>query len=155
MSLADGANPGRTGVEEVTVAGNYFGTLTVPAGKTLVVSDRPAPLSAYDVPQQENLVAWFDPSLDGAIDFHQSASGGVGRLYSRTASGVDKTDGAYWMGMQANGGLTASSGRYPFRTGSCPTVPSRLSVFPSKIPSPWRSRTSCTRSPRSSGRMSP
>ena len=116
VSLADAANPGRTGAEEVTVAGNYFGTLTVPAGKTLVVSDRPAPLSAYDVPQQENLVAWFDPSLDGAIDFHQSVSaiGGVARLYSRTAAGVDKTDGAYWMGMQANGGITASSGRYPF-----------------------------------------
>ena len=114
VSLADGIAPDRTGAEEVTVAGNYFGTLTVPAGKTLVVSDRPAPLSAYDVPQQENLVAWFDPSLDGAVDFHQSASGGVGRLYSRTASGVDKTDGAYWMGMQANGGITASSGRYPF-----------------------------------------
>ena len=114
VSLADGIDPDRTGAEEVTVAGNYSGTLTVPAGKTLVVSDRPAPLSAYDVPQQENLVAWFDPSLDGAIDFHQSASGGVGRLYSRTAAGVDKTDGAYWMGMQANGGITASSGRYPF-----------------------------------------
>ena len=116
VSLADGIDPDRTGAEEVTVAGNYFGTLTVPAGKTLVVSDRPAPLSAYDVPQQENLVAWFDPSLDGAIDFHQSASavGGVARLYSRTAAGVDKTDGAYWMGMQANGGITASSGRYPF-----------------------------------------
>ena len=116
VSLADGIDPDRTGAEEVTVAGNYFGTLTVPAGKTLVVSDRPAPLSAYDVPQQENIVAWFDPSLDGAIDFHQSASaiGGVARLYSRTAAGVDKTDGAYWMGMQANGGITASSGRYPF-----------------------------------------
>ena len=73
VSLADGVYSDRTGAEEVTVAGNYFGTLTVPAGKTLVVSDRPAPLSAYDVPQQENLVAWFDPSLDGAIDFHQSA----------------------------------------------------------------------------------
>ena len=114
VSLADEVNPDRTGAEEVTVAGNYFGTLTVPAGKTLVVSDRPAPPALCDIPQQENLVAWFDPSLDGAIDFHQSASGGVGRLYSRTAAGVDKTDGAYWMGMQANGGITASSGRYPF-----------------------------------------
>ena len=116
VSLADVANPGRTGAEEVTVAGNYFGTLTVPAGKTLVVSDRPAPLSAYDVPQQGNLVAWFDPSLDGAIDFHESSSAvnGVARLYSRTASGVDKTNGAYWMGMQANGGITGASGRYPF-----------------------------------------
>ena len=116
VSLADVANPGRTGAEEVTVAGNYFGTLTVPAGKTLVVSDRPAPLSAYDVPQQGNLVAWFDPSLDGAIDFHESSSAvnGVARLYSRTASGVDKADGAYWMGMQANGGITNPSGRYPF-----------------------------------------
>jgi hypothetical protein len=116
VSLADGANPGRTGAEEVTVAGNYFGTLTVPAGKTLVVSDRPAPPSPYDVPQQDNLVAWFDPSLDGAIDFHGSSSAvnGVARLYSRTASGVDKADGAYWMGMQANNGITNPSGRYPF-----------------------------------------
>ncbi|MBQ6247412.1 MAG: hypothetical protein IJK04_11135, partial [Kiritimatiellae bacterium] len=118
VSLADVLNPSRTGAEEVTVAGNYFGTLTVPAGKTLVVSDRPAPPSPYDVPQQGNLVAWFDPSLDGAVDFNQNASvtGGVARLYSRTAVGVDKTDGAYWMGMQANGGITASSGRYPFLT---------------------------------------
>ena len=116
VSLADGANPGRTGVEEVTVAGNYFGTLTVPAGKTLVVSDRSAPLTPYDIPQQTSLVAWFDPSLDGAIDFHENASviGGVGRLYSRTATGVDKSDGAYWMGMQANGGITGLSGRYPY-----------------------------------------
>ncbi len=114
VSLADVVNSDHTGAEEVTVAGNYFGTLTVPAGKTLVLADRPAPPSLCDIPQQENLVAWFDPSLDGAIDFHQSASGGVGRLYSRTAAGVDKTDGAYWMGMQANGGITASSGRYPF-----------------------------------------
>ena len=116
VSLADVLNPGRTGAEEVTVAGNYFGTLTVPAGKTLVVSDRPAPLTPYDIPQQTNLVAWFDPSLDGAIDFNENASaiGGVGRLYSRTAAGVDKTNGAYWMGMQANGGITALSGRYPY-----------------------------------------
>ena len=116
VSLADGANPGRTGVEEVTVAGNYFGTLTVPAGKTLIVSDRSAPLTPYDIPQQTSLVAWFDPSLDGAIDFHENASviGGVGRLYSRTAAGVDKTNGAFWMGMQANGGITALSGRYPY-----------------------------------------
>ena len=96
--------------------GNYFGTLTVPAGKTLVVSDRSAPLTPYDIPQQTNLVAWFDPSLDGAIDFNENASaiGGVGRLYSRTAAGVDKTNGAFWMGMQANGGITALSGRYPY-----------------------------------------
>jgi len=116
VSLADGVNSDRTGAEEVTVAGNYFGTLTVPAGKTLVVSDRPAPPSPYDVPQQDNLVAWFDPSLDGAIDFHGSSSAvnGVARLYSRTASGVDKADGAYWMGMQANNGITNPSGRYPF-----------------------------------------
>ena len=116
VSLADAANSGHTGVEEVTVAGNYFGTLTVPAGKTLVVSDRSAPLTPYDIPQQTNLVAWFDPSLDGAIDFNENASaiGGVGRLYSRTAAGVDKTNGAFWMGMQANGGITALSGRYPY-----------------------------------------
>ena len=121
VSLADGVNSDRTGAEEVTVAGNYFGTLTVPAGKTLVVSDRPAPPSPYDVPQQDNLVAWFDPSLDGAIDFHGSSSAvnGVARLYSRTASGVDKTNGAYWMGMQANGGITGASGRYPFLAEAC------------------------------------
>ncbi|MBQ6338899.1 MAG: hypothetical protein IJI36_07130, partial [Kiritimatiellae bacterium] len=68
VSLGDVTNPGRTGAEEVTVAGNYFGTLTVPAGKTLVVSDRSAPLTPYDIPQQTSLVVWFDPSLDGAID---------------------------------------------------------------------------------------
>ncbi|MBQ6341173.1 MAG: hypothetical protein IJI36_18710 [Kiritimatiellae bacterium] len=116
VSLSDALNPSRTGAEEVTVAGNYCGTLTVPAGKTLVVSDRPAPPSLYDVPQQDNLVAWFDPNLDGAIDFHEhpDAATGVARLYSRTASGVDKSNGAYWMGMQANGGITNVAGRYSF-----------------------------------------
>ena len=106
---------------EVTIAGNYKGTINVASGKTLVVSDRPAPLDAYDMPQQNNIVAWFDPSLDGAIDFHQSAEAetGVARLYSRTASGVDKSDGAYWMGMQAQvkgdtPGIANKVGRYPF-----------------------------------------
>lgn len=116
VSLTDERNTDRTGVEEVTVAGNYFGTLTVPEGKTLVVSDRPAPPSVYDIPQQESLVAWFDPSIDGAIDFNESGSAptGVARLYSRNASGVDKADGAYWLGMQHNDGITSPYGRFPF-----------------------------------------
>ena len=136
VSLADGVNSGRTGVEEVTVAGNYFGTLTVPAGKTLVVSDRPAPPSLYDVPQQDKLVAWFDPSLDGAIDFHEhpDAATGVARLYTRTASGVDKSTGAYWMGMnaQATGdsptGIGNSYGRYPFLTDTSYLAASGIGV---------------------------
>ena len=140
VSLADVVNAGRTGAEEVTVAGNYFGTLTVPAGKTLVLADRPAPLSAYDVPQQENLVAWFDPSLDGAIDFNQNASavGGVARLYSRTAHGVDKADGAYWMGMNAAAtdesptGIANCYGRYPFLVET-----SCLGAFGAGAPMKW------------------
>ena len=123
----DNANlPDHDDVSEVTVAGNFAGTINVSAGKTLVVSDRPAPLAPYDVPQQTNLVAWFDPSLDGAIDFlvHPDAVTGVARLYSRTASGVDKSDGAYWMGMNAvasddsitGTGIGNKKGRYPFLT---------------------------------------
>ena len=127
---------------EVTVAGNFAGTINVPAGKTLVVSDRPAPPSVYDVPQQENLVAWFDPSLDGAIDFHAhpDAATGVARLYSRTAAGVDKTDGAYWMGMNAlasddaltGTGIGNPGGRYPFLTET-----SYLSAFGVGTPMKW------------------
>ena len=124
--------------DEVTIAGNYQGTISVAAGKTLVVSDRPAPPDAYDLPQPTNIVAWFDPSLDGAVDFNQSsaAATGVARLYSRTVSGVDKSDGAYWMGMQAqkNGdtpGIANYYGRYPFlvdaayagASGVAPTMP--------------------------------
>ena len=121
----DNANlPDHDDVSEMTVAGNFAGTINVSAGKTLVVSDRPAPLAPYDVPQQANLVAWFDPSLDGAIDFHvhPDAATGVARLYSRTATGVDKSTGAYWMGMNAAATTESPSGignywgRYPFLT---------------------------------------
>ena len=123
---------------EVTLAGNFRGTVSVAAGKTLVLSDRPAPPDAWDVPQQGSIVAWFDPSLDGAIDFTESAlaATGVARLYSRTASGVDKSDGAYWMGMQAQKkdstpGIANYYGRYPFlvdaayagASGMAPTMP--------------------------------
>ena len=127
---------------EVTVAGNFAGTINVPEGKTLVVSGRPAPPSVYDVPQQGNLVAWFDPSLDGAIDFHAhpDAATGVARLYSRTAAGVDKTDGAYWMGMNAlasddaltGTGIGNPGGRYPFLTETF-----YLSAFGVGTPMKW------------------
>ena len=127
--FSDVNKPNRTGASEITVAGNFMGTFDVPAGKTLVVSDRPAPPAPYDIPQQGSLVAWFDPSLDGAIDFHEhpDAATGVARLYSRTASGVDKTDGAYWMGMNAlakddaltGTGIGNKYGRYPFLTSTC------------------------------------
>ena len=125
--------------DEVTIAGNYRGTINVASGKTLVVSDRPAPLDAYDLPQQNNIVAWFDPSLNGAIDFNDdtnNAPNGIARLYSRTASGVDKSDGAYWMSMQAKKdgntpGIANYYGRYPFlvntaydgASGMAPTMP--------------------------------
>ena len=124
--------------DEVTIAGNFRGTVSVAAGKTLIVSDRPAPFDAYDLPQQGSIVAWFDPSLDGAVDFHESSAveNGVARLYSRTASGVDKSDGAYWMGMQAQKygttpGIANYYGRYPFlvetayggASGMAPTMP--------------------------------
>ena len=123
---------------EVTLAGNYSGTISVAAGKTLVVSDRPAPPDAWALPQPTNIVAWFDPSLDGAVDFNQSsdAATGVARLYSRTAAGVDKSNGAYWMGMQAQKkdstpGIANKVGRYPFlvdaayagASGMAPTMP--------------------------------
>ena len=100
--------------EEVTIAGNYRGTIDIASGKTLVVSDRLAPPAPYDMPQQGNIVAWFDPSLAGAIDFTTSYPNGVARLYSRTASGVDTTDGAFWMGMNSSGGIGATSGRFPY-----------------------------------------
>jgi hypothetical protein len=90
------------------------------------------------VPQQANLVAWFDPSLDGAIDFHvhPDAATGVARLYSRTASGVDKSDGAYWMGMNATAsddsitgtGIGNKKGRYPFLTDTSYLAASGIGV---------------------------
>ena len=121
LSLKD-INKARTGATEIAVAGNYTGTIEVPEGKTLVVSDRSAPLAPYDIPQQANITAWFDPSLDGAIDFneHPDASTGIARLYSRTAAEVDKADGAYWMGMNAGAttgsptGIGNKNARYPF-----------------------------------------
>ena len=124
--------------DEVTIAGNYRGKINVASGKTLVVSGRSAPPTPYDVPRQSNIVAWFDPSLDDAIDFIETdkAPAGIARLYSRTASGVDKSNGAYWMSMQAqkNGstpGIANYYGRYPFLVnaaygglgGSSPTMP--------------------------------
>ena len=123
---------------EVMLSGNYRGTINVASGKTIVLYDRPAPLDAYDMPQQNNIVAWFDPSLEGAIDYIEADNvpNGIARLYSRTASGVDKSDGAYWMSMQANKdgstpGIANYKGRYPFLVdisygglaGHAPTMP--------------------------------
>ena len=129
LTLDDSGWATHEDVAEVTVAGNFAGTINVPADKTLVVADRPAPPSLYDIPQKGNLVAWFDPSLEGAIDFHEhpDAATGVARLYSRTAFGVDKTNGAYWMGMNAlakddaiaGTGIGNKYGRYPFLTSTC------------------------------------
>ena len=129
LTLDDSGWATHEDVPEVTVAGNFAGTINVPEDKTLVIADRPAPPSPYDIPQQGSLVAWFDPSLDGAIDFHEhpDAATGVARLYSRTASGVDKTNGAYWMGMNAlakddaiaGTGIGNKYGRYPFLTSTC------------------------------------
>ena len=99
---------------EMTLAGNYRGTIDIAAGKTLVVSDRPAPPDEWALPQQDKIVAWFDPSLDGAVDYNEGQTEGVARLYSRTVAGVDKNDGAYWMGMQSNSGISGKNGRYPF-----------------------------------------
>ncbi|MBR1587686.1 MAG: hypothetical protein IJ658_05115 [Kiritimatiellae bacterium] len=142
LTLDDSGWSTHDDVAEVAVAGNFAGTINVPADKTLVLADRPAPPSVYDVPQKGNLVAWFDPSLDGAIDFHvhPDATNGVARLYSRTAAGVDKTDGAYWMGMNAQAGddaLTGTGignpwGRYPFLTET-----SYLGAFGAGTPMKW------------------
>ena len=132
VRLADDNDPNHSGVEEITVAGRFTGTLDVPAGKTLVVSPRPAPPTAADLPQQESITAWFDPSLDGTIDFNESGSKptGIARLYSRTASGVDKSDGTYWLGMQ--GAITSSTGRFPFLLQA--TYPGGFGVTPTM---PW------------------
>ena len=104
--------------KEVTIAGNYRGTINIASGKTLVVSDRPAPPAPCDMPQQGNIAAWFDPSLDGATDPHGNAdvaaAGGIARLYSRTADAVDKTSGSFYLAMQGQGGLTSVKTSYPF-----------------------------------------
>ena len=119
VNLTDENMPDHEEVGEITVAGSFAGTINVPEGKTLVVSPRPAPPSPSDLPQQDKITAWFDPSLEGAIDFNESGSKptGIARLYSRTAAGVDKSAGTYWMGMQAGadqGGIASASGRFPF-----------------------------------------
>ena len=138
LTLDDSGWATHEDVTEVMVAGNFAGTINVPTDKTLVISDRPAPPSPYDIPQQGSLVAWFDPSLNGAIDFHEhpDAATGVARLYSRTASGVDKSDGAYWMGMNAlakddaiaGTGIGNKYGRYPFLTSTCYPAASGIGV---------------------------
>ena len=129
VNLTDSSKPNHEGVDEITVAGSFSGTINVPAGKTLVVSPRPAPPTAADLPQQENIAAWFDPSLEGAIDFNESGSKptGIARLYSRTASGVDKSAGTCWMGANT---ITSATGRFPFLVptaysggfGAAPTI---------------------------------
>ena len=130
VNLVDDNMPNHKGVDEVTVAGSFTGTINVPAGKTLVVSPRPAPPSAGDLPQQDAITAWYDPSLEGSIDFNESGSKptGIARLYSRTATGVDKSAGTYWLGMQ--GTITSATGRFPFLAqtaysggfGAAPTI---------------------------------
>ena len=109
-----GSNVSYATPSEMTLAGNYRGTINIAEGKTLVVSDRPAPPDEWALPQQDKIVAWFDPSLDGAVDYNEGQTEGVARLYSRTVAGVDKNDGAYWMGMQSNSGISGKDGRYPF-----------------------------------------
>ena len=114
VSLQDDNKLDHEAEDEVKVAGTFTGTFIVPAGKTLTVSDRPRPPQPADLPQQDQITAWFDPSLDGAIDFNESGSKptGIARLYSRTADGVDKSAGAYWLGMQ--GTISNPTGRFPF-----------------------------------------
>ena len=129
VNMTDSSKPNHEGVDEITVAGSFTGTINVPAGKTLVVSPRPAPPTVADLPQQENIAAWFDPSLEGAIDFNESGSKptGVARLYSRTATGVDKSEGTCWMGANT---LASATGRFPFLVqtaysggfGAAPTI---------------------------------
>ncbi|MBQ3807600.1 MAG: hypothetical protein II840_06550 [Kiritimatiellae bacterium] len=117
LTLDDSGWSSHEGQPEVTVAGNFAGTINVPADKTLVVSDRPAPPSPYDIPQQENIAAWFDPSFDGATDPHGNASaaaaGGIARLYSRTAGAVNTTDGSFYLAMQGSA-PDSENARYPF-----------------------------------------
>ena len=110
VNLTDDNQPDHKGMDEITVAGSFTGTINVPEGKTLIVSPRPAPPTATDLPQQENITAWFDPTLEGAIDFNTTKPNGVSRLYSRTASGVDKSSGTFWVG----GSALSGNGRFPF-----------------------------------------
>ena len=130
LNLTDDNMPDHKGVDEFTVAGSFTGTINVPAGKTLVVSPRPAPPTAGNLPQQGAITAWYDPSLEGSIDFNENGSKptGIARLYSRTATGVDKSAGTYWLGMQ--GTIASATGRFPFLVqtsysagfGAAPTI---------------------------------
>ena len=77
------------GAAEIAVAGNFAGTLRTRAGQTLVLSDRPAPPSAADLPQQDSITGWYDPSFEGAIVHHKNTNtDSVSNLCSRTAAGI-------------------------------------------------------------------
>ena len=77
------------GAAEIAVAGNFAGTLRTRAGQTLVLSDRPAPPTAADLPRQDSITGWYDPSFEGAIVHHKNTNtDSVSNLCSRTAAGI-------------------------------------------------------------------
>lgn len=99
--------------DEITVDGDFAGTVTIPEGRTLVVADKPAPPTEADVPS-ENRLSWFDPSFAGALSLYDydTCRGGVRYLYNRTLDAVSQS----WT-MCANDYESTGkpyNGRYPF-----------------------------------------
>ena len=82
---------GHEGATEIAVAGNYSGTLNTRAGQTLVLSERPAPPTAADIPRQDAVEGWYDPSLADVIDYWSGSTVAISNIYSRTATAIDKS----------------------------------------------------------------
>ena len=91
VEFYDSNTSSRTGAAEIVVSGYYTGVLSVPAGRTLVIAEQDAPPTAADLPQQENITGWFDPSLDGAIAYYPRSgyTDCVSNILTRTATSTD------------------------------------------------------------------
>lgn len=99
--------------QAVVLDGTFSGSITVPNGRTLVVT-KPLPPDEADVPTNA-LVGWYDPNYAEALEMMTEtpgAEGGVDRLYGRTADGVVKEDGKCFMSATHTPGQAL--GRYPF-----------------------------------------
>lgn len=90
VELCDTEAPTFDSNAEVTVDGDFTGTIEVPEGRTLVVSDKPVPPTEVDVPSA-NRLAWYDPSFTAALTTNtlSTCAGAVKYLRSRTLDAID------------------------------------------------------------------
>ena len=136
--LSDTNQPDYDSDAAITVDGDFTGTIEVPEGRTLVVSDKPVPPTEADVPETGR-VGWFDPSfaesldLYGALSTETACKDGVRYLYSRTATMVEqpKAGGPYVLCANDKSPTAPNNGRYPYKVEGANGV---LAVTPTM---PW------------------